>query len=150
MSDPKSPKFRAFVPFDNDTLAALDAAHGDIRVVRGETPPAKKWKPDELPEPPWEVVYRKPTQGEADAFEGSVHNERAKSAGLRNLAKATIVGVSVGGIVTTCADRSDAAAVRKVRDAWDALREAHPSVHVASAGDLMSLAGMSAEEEGKG
>lgn len=146
--DPK-PKFKTFKPFDNETLVALEAAHGDIRVVRGAVPPPRRWHADDAPEPPWEAVFRKPTTGESDNFEGSAHRENAKAGALRNLAKAIVVAVSRGGKIVMYTDRGDAKAVRETREAWDALRADFPGAHMAAQDDLMGLAGMSAEEEGK-
>lgn len=137
-----------FKPFDNDTLRALDAAHGDVRKVRGATPPAKSWNPD-APEPPWEAVFRRPTPGEGDTFEGAAHNDRAKPGALRNLAKAVVVAVSLDGKHTTCLDRNDRKARQEVWDAWDALRAKYSGAHMAAQDDLMGLAGMSRDEEGK-
>lgn len=142
-------KFKTFRPFSDEQLAALEQAHGEIRVCRGAVPPPRRWVANDSPEPPWEAVFRKPTMGESDNFEGSAHREQAKAAALRNLAKAIVVGVSVGGKVITYEDRSDAKAVRDVRDAWDNLRRDFPGAHMAAQEDLMSLAGMAAEEAGK-
>lgn len=142
-------EYNTFKPFDSATLAALDIAHSDIRVVRGKTPPAKSWIPDHAPEPPFEVVFRKPTTGEADAFEGAAHNDKAKAGALRNLAKATIVGVSFGGKTVTCSDRKDVASLKTVREAWDDLRVAFPSVHGAASEDLMEMSGQAKDEGGK-
>lgn len=147
---PTPVKAPTFLPFTNETLAALDAAHGDIRVVRGATPPAKRWAPDFTPEPPWEAVFRQPTTGESDNFEGAAHNDRAKAGALRNLAKAIVVGVSLGGVQITCTDRNDRAQVDAVRKAWDDLRAKFPGAHMAAQDDLMALASMAKEEEGKG
>lgn len=139
-----------FKPFDDETLCALDAAHGDVRVVRGETPPAKRWKPAEKPEPPWEAVFRRPTEGELSAFERAMSNDKAKDSATRSFAKAIVCGVSLDGKIVSYTDRGDVAAVRGVRDAWDALRERHPGAHLASVDEILSLASMSAEQEGKG
>lgn len=138
-------EFKIFKPIPVDTLAALDVAHGDIRVVRGKTPPVKSWVPDHEPEPPYEVVFRKPTTGESDNFEGSAHNEKAKAGALRSLAKATIVAVSFGGKIVSSTNRKD----RAVLDAWDALRGMFPGVHAAASDDLMDLNGQAKDEGGK-
>lgn len=149
MSDPVTSPFKVFRPFSGEELAALEASHGEIRVVRGALPPARSWVPDDKPEPPWEAVFRKPTTGESDNFEGAVAKDATKAAALRNLSKAVIVGVSVGGKIATCSDRKDLPSVRAVRDAWDRLRETHPGVHMAAQEDLMSLMGMARDEGGK-
>lgn len=146
MPEEKSSKFK---PFSNETLASLDAAHGDIRVVRGVTPKPKPWQPNVTPEPPWEAVFRAPTTGESDNFEGAAHNEKARTGALRNLAKATVVGVSHGGVQTVCMDRKDAESVRKVRDAWDSLRGEFPGAHLAAQDDMLELSGQTKEEAGK-
>jgi len=138
-----------FAPFDNDTLASLESAHGEIRVVRGEKPPAKRWRPDDMPETPWEAVFRKPTVGECDNFEGAAHQDKARAAALRNLAKATVVGVSRAGKQVLHVEPGDARSKQAVRDAWDALRNDYSGAHMAAQKHLMSLAGMSDEEEGK-
>lgn len=137
-----------FAPFTDDTLAELDTAHDDIRKVRGETPPFKSWRPDYVPEVPWELVFRKPTVGEAESFEGRAHNERAKPSALRDFAKTLIVGVSLDGKQTICIDRRDA---KDVRLAWDALRAKYPNVHISEGVQdaLSSLSGQTSAEGGK-
>lgn len=139
----------SFVPFSQDTLRELDIAHEDIRVVRGETPPAKSWNPDFKPEHPWEAVFRKPTVGEAESFEGKAHNDRARPAALREFAKALVVGVSLNGKQTTCMDRKDQPSRREVVAAWDALRDRYPNAHVAAQEDIFSLSGQARDEGGK-
>ena len=138
-----------FKPFDNETLAALEGAHEDIRVVRGETPPTKRWNPGAAPEPPWEAVFRKPTIGEAENFEGSAHKEAQRPGGVRNYAKALVVGVSIDGTQTVCMDRLDPKQRAAVREAWDALRAKFPQAHIASQDDLLSLSGQTRDEGGK-
>lgn len=148
MSEEQSPKFKTFAPFTDDELEALDAAHTDIRVVRGATPEPKRWKPSEKPEPPWELVFRRPTSGEASFFERALHKD-TKDMALRNHAKATVVAVSIGGVKTMVLDANDAMKVKAVRAAFDALRDKYGLAHIAANDALMSLAGMIAEEEGK-
>lgn len=138
-----------FLPFDNETLSALEASHGSIRVVRGATPPVKRWNPDAIPEPPWEAVFRKPTTGEGDAFEGAVHRDDTKAGALRNFAKAVVVAVSLDGKIVVCLDRKDKMSERAAREAWDGLRASYSGAHMAAQDDLMSLAGMAKDEEGK-
>lgn len=138
-----------FKPFADEQLRALEEAHEEIRVVRGAVPPQRRWIVDDKPEPPWEAVFRKPVTGESDRFEGDAHNDKARAGGLRNLAKAIVVGVSFEGKITICGDRKDLVAVRAVRDAWDELRAKFPGAHMAAQDDIMSLAGMAREEEGK-
>lgn len=140
------PNFKTFEP---QTLAALDDAHGDIRLVSGKKPPVKAWKPEVTPETPWAAVFRKPVVGETDNFEGAAHNEKAKAGGLRNLAKALIVGVSLDGKITVCMDRNDRKQVNEVRAAWDELRAKHSGAHMAAQEDIMELSDMSKDEEGK-
>jgi hypothetical protein len=146
---PEEKKTVSFLTFDDATLQALDAAHGEIRVVRGKKPPAKKWDSSFVPDYPWEAVFRVPTMGESDTFEGTAHNDKARSGGLRNLAKAIVVGVSYGGQRTVCTDRADKASERAVREAWESLRKEFPGAHMAAQDDIMSLASMAADEEGK-
>lgn len=139
-----------FKAFTDDELRALEAAHDEIRVVRGAAPPPRRWAAEDKPEPPWEAVFRKPMTGESDSFEGAAHNDKAKPGALRNFAKAVVVGVSLAGKTATCVDRKDLVSLRATRDAWDALRAQYPGAHMAAQDDLMGLAGMARDEEGKG
>jgi hypothetical protein len=140
----------SFVPFTTEVLQQLCDAHGDIRVVTGEKPPARHWDPSFVPEHPWQVVFRAPVgTGESDAFEGAAHNDKTKPGALRTFARTLVVGVSFRGEQTICTDRTDRASVNKVREAWDRLRDVCPGVHMASQNDIMSLANMSADETGK-
>jgi hypothetical protein len=145
-----APKFRTFKPFDDETLCALEDAHGAIAKVRGAAPPPRAWRANDEPEPPWEVVFRKPTLGEVEMYEGRAHqNEKARAAMVRDHAKATVVGVSLGGVQVVCMDRSDPKSVKEVRDAWDRLRANHGAAHLAAQDDLMLLMGSVKDEAGK-
>lgn len=138
-----------FKPISDDVLVALDEAHNDIRVVKGATPPAKSYRPNVAPETPWQAVFRKPTQGESDAFEGAAHNDKAKPGALRNFAKALVCAVNLDGKVTMYTDRTDLKAVRETRDAWEALRARFGGAHMAAQEDLMDLMGATKDEGGK-
>lgn len=137
-----------FKPFSDEQLIALEAAHGRIAVVRGAPPPAPRWRPAE-PEPPYEVVFRAPTVGEAEAYEGHAHHEKARAAMVRDHAKATIVAVSIDGAHVICDDRKNLPSVKEVRAAWDKLREKYPGAHLASQDDLQALMGSVKDEMGK-
>lgn len=138
-----------FLPFSNDQLEALDVAHEDIRHVKGETPPAKPWRTNYEPETPWAAVFRKPTTGEAESFEGKAHNERAAPGAMRDYAKALVVAVSLDGKHTVCLDRADPKSKGEVRKAWDDLRAKYPAAHIAAQADLLSLSGQARDEGGK-
>lgn len=148
--DAPKPKFQTFLPFSDDQLEALNVAHDDIRVVRSETPPAKSWRPSWVPEPEWEVVFRKPVGGEFSFFERHANNENARDRALRLFAKTLIVGVSFGGKITICTNRLDNKQRTDIQNAWDALCEKCPGVHLAADADIQSLSGMAKEEAGKG
>lgn len=140
-------KYKTFAPFTNEELEALNVAHGDVQFVRGETPPAKSWRPLDKPEPPWECVFRAPSSNECSFFERALHKD-TKDMALRNHAKATVVGVSFNGKKTFALD-SDPMKVKAVREAFDAMRERFGLAHIACNDALMSLSGMVANEEGK-
>ncbi len=145
-----APQYRIFAPFTDDELEALDVAHKDIRRVTGATPPAKSWRRTEKPEPPWEVVFRKPTgSGEFAFFEKHAHNDSAKDRALRLYAKALIVGVSVGGRKVLNLNSKDNKQNVDIRRAWDLLCEEYPGVHMAAKDEIMDLSGMGKEEAGK-
>jgi hypothetical protein len=144
----QAPRYRVFAPFSDDTLCALEEAHGRVAVVRAAAPAKRRWVPNDTPEPPWEAVFREPTVGEAEAYEGHAHHEKARAGMVRNHAKATVVGVSIGGKQTVCMDRADTASVKAVREAWDRLRDRYGAAHLAAQDDLMALMG-SVREEGK-
>jgi hypothetical protein len=147
---PTASKYRTFKPFDDETLQALEDAHKSIRVVRGETPPARRWVPNDEPEPPWEVVFREPTLGEVEMYEGRAHqNEKARAAMVRDHAKATVCAVSFDGAQTICMDRHDRKSVNDVRAAWDTLRAKYGAAHLAAQDDLMSMMGSVKAESGK-
>ncbi len=146
-----TPEFRVFVPFTVDECEALDVAHKDIRRVTGATPPAKSWRPTEKPEPPWEVVFRKPANaGEFAFFERHAHSDAAKDRALRLYAKALIVGVSFGGQKVLNLNHADNKQNVDIRRAWDNLCEKFPGVHMAAQTEIMDLSGMGKEEAGKG
>jgi hypothetical protein len=149
VADKTAPKFRTFKPFDDATLQSLEEAHGRIAVVRGAAPSPRRWVANDEPEPPWEVVFREPTMGEVEVYEGHAHHEKARAAMVRNHAKATIVGVSLDGAQTVCMDRKDTASVRGVREAWDKLRAKYGAAHLAAQDDLMELMGSVKEDAGK-
>lgn len=149
MSD-DAPKFKTFKPFADEQLCALEEAHRRIEVVRGAVPPAPRWRSTVTPEPPWEVVFRVPTEGESNAFEMQSHGaDKVKSAALRNLGKAVVVAVSRDGKHTIQSTRGDREEMATVRRAWDDLREEHPGAHMAAQDALMSLNSMGREEAGK-
>lgn len=143
------PQFRTFRPFDDATLAALEEAHGRIMPVRAATPPPRRWVTNDEPEPPWEVVFREPTMGEAEAYEGHAHHERARAGMVRNHCKATVVAVSFGGVQTVCMDRNDRAAVTEVRNAWDRLRAKFGGAHLACQDAISALMGSVQDDMGK-
>lgn len=146
-----APQFRVFAPFSDAQLGELEEAHGRIDVVRGAIPAARRWVPDDAPEPPWEAVFRIPTDGESEFFElHAAGSEKARSAALRDLTKGIVVGVSFRGKQVICLKRTDSVSVRDVRNAWDALRKGgYPLAHVAAQDTVMALAGMGREEAGK-
>ncbi len=144
-----APKFRTFKPFSDDTLCELETAHNRIAVVRAAPPAPRRWVANDDPEPPWEAVFREPTVGEVEMYEGHAHHEKARAGMVRNHAKATVVGVSIDGKQTICLDRRDAKSVREVRDAWDKLRERYGAAHLAAQDDLQSLMGSVKDEAGK-
>lgn len=144
----EAPKYKTFAPFSDEEWQALDVAHGDTRKVRGAVPPPKPWDPS--PEPKWEVIFRKPANaGEFAFFEKHAHSDTAKDRALRLYAKALIVGVSEGGRKVVCLNVNDNKQKNDVRNAWDALCEKFPGIHMAAQQDIMDLSGMGKEEAGK-
>lgn len=141
------PKYKTFAPFTDEELEALNVAHGDVQLVRGETPPAKSWRPLYKPEPPWECVFRTPNSGECAFFERALHKD-TKDMALRAFAKGIVAGVSYNGKKTFVLD-NDPLKVKAVREAFDNMRERYGLAHIACNDALMSLSGMVANEEGK-
>lgn len=146
---PNAPKYRVFSPFTIEEWQALDEVHGDTRRVTGAIPPRKPWHKTD-PEPPWEAIFRRPKSSETNFFERHAHGDNSKSMALRNFAKAIVVGVSYKGKKTIAADAGDTTAVAAVRAAWDAVQESEGGgCHMAAQEELMALAGMGKEVEGK-
>jgi hypothetical protein len=143
--------FLSFLPFSDEQLQELANKFPRIAVTRGKAPPRPRWaKPGEPdPEPPWEVVFRAPTSGESDAFEGAANDDRQKPAALRTLAKATVIGVSYRGIQAIHDGERKGKAEKEVRSAWDKLRDDYPAAHIAAQEDLQQLLGSQREEMGK-
>lgn len=147
MSAVAFPTIFTFVPFTDEQLQELEARHGRITVVTAATPKRQRFHKID-PVPPWQVVYRAPTMGECDAFEGAANNEKAKPGALRELARKTAVGISCHGFVTLH-DGEPHHPLKAMNDAWAALRKDYPAVHLASQGAIQELMGGEAEEAGK-
>ncbi len=136
--------------FTDEQMQTLDVTFGDVRLVTAKTPEPKRWAPKDAPapSPPWQAVFRRPTLGEGEAFEGAANKEQARAGAMRDLAKATIVAVSFGGEQVTAAE-----AGRKgqgdVRAAWDRLRQAHPLAHIAAKDAIQELLGQEQAEAEK-
>jgi hypothetical protein len=137
----------AFVPFTNDQLIELETRYDRVEVVTAPAPKRQRHHVAD-PEIPWSVVYRSPTMGESDAFEGAANNERMKPGALRELARKIVVGVSHRGTVTLH-DGERGKRSKAMEDAWERLRGDFPAVHLAGQGAIMSLMGGEAEEAGK-
>lgn len=136
-----------FAPFSDEQLQDLEARYGRIAVVTGAMPKRQKHHKVD-PEPPWSLVFRSPTEGESDAFEGAANNERSKPGAVRELARKLVVGVSHKGVITIH-DGDRGRLSKAVGDAWSALRKDYPGVHIAGQDKIQNLMGMEAEEEGK-
>lgn len=136
-----------FAPFSDEQLTDLESRFGRIAVV---TAPKPKRQPHHKtdPETPWQLVFRAPTQGESDAFEGAANNERLKPGALRELARKTVVGVSHRGAITLH-DGERGRLSKAMSEAWDRLRQEYPGAHIAAQSDLMALNGAEADETGK-
>ncbi len=130
-------------PFSDEQLQALDATFGDIRLVTAETPAVKPWAAKDAPAPcpPWQAVFRKPTRGEGEAFEGAANREDTRAGAMRNFAKAVVVAVSFGG-KQTIATEAGKAGQKDVREVWEEeIRKNYPLAHIAAKDDLQSLLG---------
>lgn len=137
-----------FLPFTDEQLQALEEKFSRIDKCRGETPARRSWHKAD-PEPPWEVVFRAPTMGECDKFEGDANNERAQAGSARNLSRAIVVGVSYKGKILMHDGQRQGAAEKAVREGWDALRQDYPAVHMACAETIKALMGGVIATEGK-
>lgn len=147
MSENK-PRYTTLNAFTDDEWRALDDAYGDTRRVTGAIPPPKPWAPN--PEPKWEAIFRRPSSAETNVFEKHVHNDGSKSQALRLLAKAIVVGVANGQDKVMAPDPNDTQAKKRVQAAWDSAQEKHGGgLHMAAQTDVMDLAGMGREIEGK-
>lgn len=137
----------SFVPFSVEQLLDLEGRFGRIAVVTAAQP--KKLAHHVEPPPiPWQLVFRAPTQGESDAFEGAANNERSKAGALRELARKTVVAISHRGAVTIH-DGERGKLSKVLGEAWERLRQDFPGVHIAAQSDLMALNGAEADESGK-
>lgn len=136
-----------FTPFTNEQLQDLEDRFGRIAVVTGAKPKRQPHHKTD-PEIPWQAVFRAPTQGESDAFEGAANNERAKPGALRELARKTVVAISHKGVITIH-DGERGRLSKVLGDAWEKLRQDFGGIHIAAQGDLMALNGAEADESGK-
>lgn len=136
-----------FVPFTDEQLQDLENRFGRIEKVTAPKPERKSYHKTD-PEIPWEVVYRAPTMGECDKFEGDANNERSKPAALRELARKMVVAISHKGTVTIH-DGERGRRSKAIDDAWEKLRSDYPGVHLAGQVKIMALMGGEAEEGGK-
>lgn len=154
MSD-KSPAIQpvthTFSPFSDEQLQALATLFPRIAVVTGKTLARPRWaKPGApAPEPPWEVVFRAPTTGECDAFEGAATSDAQKPGALRTISRACVVAVSHNGVQTVHDGEPKGKGEKAVRAAWDKLRGDYPGVHLATQNELMTLMGAERDEQGK-
>ena len=137
-----------FAPFSDDQLADLESRYGRIAVVTGATPKRQPHHKSD-PEPPWSVVYRAPTMGECDAFEGAANNERSKPGAFRELARKIVVGISHKGVIVLH-DGERGRMSPRIKDAWETLRNDYPAVHLAAQSPIQELMGLEASDEGKG
>ena len=95
-------------------------------------------------------MFRRPTIGEVENFEGAANNERARASASRNLAKAIVVAVSLDGKHTVQKDPSDAPGKVAVREAWEQCRAKHGgAIHIRAMAKIQQLTGQTEEETGK-
>lgn len=148
MSDRKP----TFAPFTDAELCEIEDRFGRVEVVTGAPPPARKWRPDDVPECPWQAVFRAPTPGEGNRFEAAANSATPgpMAEGVRNIASDTIVALSRLGTKTIA--NATGPGQKAVREAWAHLRdvEGYPGAHLAAQTAIMSLHGMTAADAGKG
>lgn len=140
-----------FVPFADEQLQELEGRFRRIAVVRAKAPARSRWaKPtDPDPEPPWEAVFRAPTPGESDAFEGATTDESKRAGALRTLGRQIVVALSYGGKQVVHDGEKRSKAETELRALWDRVRADGYSPHIAAQNDFMTLMGAQREEEGK-
>ncbi len=120
----------SFKPFSPEQFADLDARFGVLYPYT----PAPRPRPSYLPplagdaaafppDPPYSLVFRACVGGEWDNIMGQANDPKQKARAPRNLALATIVGVSLDGVVTIVdtANTDTRQAQKPVREAFEAL-----------------------------
>lgn len=111
--------------FSDEQLQAMDEQFGAIHVYTPAIKPAPRWaKVEGEPEPAFQLVFRACVGNEWANIMGQANDPKQKAGAPRNLAMATVVGVSVDGTITTHAagaPATDPQARADVRKAFDAL-----------------------------
>ncbi len=117
----------SFKPFSPEQFADLDARFGVLYPYTPAPRPRPSYLPalpaGSVPEPPYSLVFRPCVGGEWDNIMGQANDPKQKARAPRNLALATIVGVSVDGVVTIVdtANTDARQAQKPAREAFEAL-----------------------------
>jgi hypothetical protein len=143
----------------NEQLYELETLFGRICRVAGKTRPRSPWAPPLPPlaagaspppvEPPYEVVYRKPTPGEYETFRSGANNETRRAKAQELLARATIIAVVVGSSCVIHDGQLRGPVEKTVREAFDKLLIDYPGIPEASANDIGEIAGLAKDDQEK-
>ena len=137
----------------NEQLYELENTHSRICRVVGKIRPRSPWAPElppgaPAPTAPYEAVFRKPKPAEYDVFRANANKEDRKAKAQEQLARATIIAITVGTL-STVADSADPKSLIAVREAFDRLLADYPGIPEAAAEEIGELAGLAKEEQEK-
>jgi hypothetical protein len=140
----------------DEQLCKLEETFGRIHEMTGKVRARSRWAPPPPAgtaagpaQPPYQVVFRKPTPGEYSAFRAAANAEGRKARSQEDLARATIIAVSTGKATTVHDGERRGAVEIAVREAFDRLLDDYPGVAEAAADGIGELAGMAKEEQEK-
>ena len=146
-----------YKPFSDEQLQEMDAQFGAIHVYTPAPRPVSRWAKasDAAPEPAFQLVFRACLGNEWDNIMGQANDAKQKARAPKNLAMATIVGVSVDGVHTVHmpgAPASDPVARKAPRDALAALmaRPGNAGIGEAVSDALAELNGVVGDATEKG
>lgn len=138
----------AFNPLSDEQLAELEARFQRIYVHTAKTPERPRWASKDAPppEPPFQVVFRKPQRKDYKTFRSQAANDGQRATAQENLAKATVIAVVVGAVQTVDDGRNRVEVVQafdKLLDDWSGI----PEAAAARIGALIGLGEDESEKE---
>jgi len=138
----------------DEQLCKLEETFGRIHEMTGKVRPRSRWAPPPPDgaapaQPPYQVVFRKPTPGEYSQFRAAANAEGRKARSQEDLARLTVVAVVTSKGTAIHDGEKRGASETAVREAFDRLLDDYPGVAEAAADGIGELAGLAKEEQEK-